>query len=157
LSTDNDRLYTSALFGYLFVKKVIVSSILIASVAVGGWLYQDSDKAPCIEDWIAQTQSFLNSAASSIDNMPISSDQQLQTDQLDEKLQALLPSEDLDLSYIATTDSDQALVSNTNDELLPNLFQNTTDKSTSLSGQVHMDNDDNIIGAEVQVSIPTNL
>ncbi len=157
MSTDNNKPYSSTLFGYLFVKKVIVSSFLIASIAVGGWFYQGGDKAPCIEDWIAQTQSFFSNAASSIDNMPISNDQQLQTDQLDERLQALLPSEDLDLSYIATTDSDQTLVSNTNDALLPNLFQNSTDKSTSLSGQVHMDNDDKIIGAEVQVSIPTHL
>ena len=139
------------------MKKVIFLSFLIASVALGGWLYQGDDKAPCIEDWIAQTQSFLNSAASSLDNMPISGEQPLKTDELDEKLQALLPNKDMDLSYTAAQQGDQANIQRNSDELLPNLFQNSTDKSTSLSGQVHMDDDDNIIGAEVQVSIPTNL
>jgi hypothetical protein len=139
------------------VKKVIFLSFLIASVALGGWLYQKNDKVPCIEDWIAQTQSFLNSAVSSLDNMPITGEQPLKTDDLDEKLQALLPNKDMDLSYTAASQGDQTTIQRNSDELLPNLFQNSTDKSTSLSGQVHMDDDDNIIGAEVQVSIPTNL
>ena len=139
------------------MKKVIFLPFLIAFLAVGGWFYQSNDKVPCIEDWIAQTQSFLSNAVSSIEKMPLPSDDQLKIDQLDEKLQALLPNENMDLSYTAATQSDQAVVENTNDELLPNLFKNTTDKSTSLSGQVHMDEDDKIIGAEVQVSIPTNL
>ena len=129
----------------------------MASVAVGGWLYQGNDKVPCIEDWIAQTQSFLSNAVSSIEKMPIPSDEQLKIDQLDEKLQALLPNENMDLSYSNITQSEQTQVKSADDELLPNLFKNTTDKSTSLSGQVHMDEDDKIIGAEVQVSIPTNL
>ncbi len=42
-------------------------------------------------------------------------------------------------------------------ELLPNLFNPQQNEGTSLSGKVHMDEDDNIIGAEVQVAIPTSL
>ena len=157
LSTDNNKLYICTIFGYLFVKKVILLSFLIASATAGGWFYQGNDDVPCIEDWFAQTQSFFNNAVSSIEKMPTPNNEQLKIDQLDEKLQALLPNENMDLSYSAAPISEQTIVNSADGELLPNLFKNTTDKSTSLSGQVHMDEDDKIIGAEVQVSIPTNL
>lgn len=143
------------------MKKAIFLSLLISGAVFGGWLYQDNETAPRIDDWIAQTRSLFNDAALSLEKMPISDDLSSKQDSLDEKLQALLPNASMDLSYSPASDNQtlasQALASKANKELLPNLFQSKNDKSTSLSGQVHMDEDDNIIGAEVQVSIPTHL
>ena len=127
------------------------------ALGLGGWFYQDTDARPCLEDWITQTQSLFNDASTSIKNLSNSNKTAQPQDNLDDKLQALLPSETVDLSYQPITELEQTLAQGDNPDLLPNLFQSQQQKSTSLSGQVHMDENDNIIGAEVQVSIPTNL
>ena len=127
------------------------------ALGLGGWFYQDSDARPCLEDWITQTQSLFNDATTSIKNLSNSNNLVQPQDNLDEKLQALLPSDSVDLSYQPINAAEQTLAQGDNSDLLPDLFQSQQQKSTSLSGQVHMDENDNIIGAEVQVSIPTNL
>jgi len=127
------------------------------ALGLGGWFYQDTDARPCLEDWITQTQSLFNDASTSIKNLSNSNKTAQPQDNLDDKLQALLPSDSVDLSYQPFSEQEQNLAQGDNPDLLPNLFQSQQQKSTSLSGQVHMDENDNIIGAEVQVSIPTNL
>ena len=127
------------------------------ALGLGGWIYQDTDARPCLEDWITQTQSLFNDASTSIKNLSNSNKPTQSQDSLDDKLQALLPSDSVDLSYQPFSEQEQTLAQGGNPDLLPNLFQSQQQKSTSLSGQVHMDENDNIIGAEVQVSIPTNL
>ena len=139
------------------MKKILVLSILAMALGLGGWFYQDTDARPCLEDWIAQTQSLFNDATLSLKNLSNSNKPPISQDDLDDKLQALLPSDSVDLSYQAIGEQGQTLAQGDNSDLLPNLFQSQQQKSTSLSGQVHMDENDNIIGAEVQVSIPTNL
>ena len=127
------------------------------ALGLGGWLYQDTDARPCLEDWITQTQSLFNDASTSIKNLSSSNKPTQPQDSLDDKLQELLPSDSVDLSYQPFSEQEQTLAQSDSPDLLPNLFQSQQQKSTSLSGQVHMDENDNIIGAEVQVSIPTNL
>ncbi len=127
------------------------------ALGLGGWVYQDTDVRPCLEDWITQTQSLFNDASTSIKNLSSSNKPTQPQDSLDDKLQELLPSDSVDLSYQPFSEQEQSLAQSDSPDLLPNLFQSQQQKSTSLSGQVHMDENDNIIGAEVQVSIPTNL
>ena len=80
----------------------------------------------------------------------------LEEESLDLKLEALLPSSQL-------VSSDQPDLSPKSDSevpdtaLLPDLFQKDEKAGTSFTGQVHTDENDNIIGAEVQVAIPTDI
>lgn len=135
--------------------KKFVSIVIIIIASLGSyWLYQTEDQRPCIEDWAAQTASFFSNAGDFLNNIKLPSPKE--ADPVDEALQALLPSSTIDLRYQAE-DSEIQSIADLETPLLPNLFEKKQDgPSTKVSGQVHTDDDDKIIGAELQVAIPTN-
>ncbi len=141
------------------MKTSFILLTLILSAGAGTWYFQDNLPEPCIEDWAKQTQS-LFTGASAYFFTPEGQDKVDRKDILDQRLQELLPTDNMDLKYhptpkaITTT---TAALDKSHRGLLPNLFNKTKSDGTSLSGKVHMDEDDNIIGAEVEVAIPTNL
>lgn len=128
-----------------------------AAVLLGSLLlWQDQKKDTyCIEEWLANTQDLLKNAGELFSReQPIQQENQ----GLDEELQALLPVESpkqIDWSYKEEVSS-ELTISAQDQELLPNLFDTSQSKGAKLSGQLHMDESDNIVGAEVNVAIPTN-
>ncbi len=143
------------------MKKIIIISIFLILVGTGAHYLQPEEKRPHLTDWLNHTQSLISNAQQFIGTLSgDSAKTKAEHDNLDHKLQALLPSEHMDLNYHAATDASPAVDTIEIKPLstaLPNLFTSETGPSTSVSGQVHMDEDDNIIGAEVKVAIPTNL
>ncbi len=143
------------------MKIALLSFVFVLSAGLIAWCYQDDSSRPCLEDWVTQTQGLFSDASAFVKNLSSPKKNTVINDDLDEKLQALLPSENIDLSYRPEqqkiTQNLQLAVESDSSELLPNLFSPQLDSGTSVSGKVHMDEDDNIIGAEVQVEIPTNL
>ena len=105
-----------------------------------------------MEEWFSQAKDVFSNAAE------VFSFKQNETlpeadEDLNLKMEALLPEPALDLSYIP--DPNAPVIQDVS--LLPDLFKTDQKKpSTQFKGQVHTDENDNIIGAEVQVAIPTN-
>lgn len=115
----------------------------------------DNDK-PCIEEWLGQTKTvFAN--ASSLFKLSSDSDTNDATEEsLDLKLEALLPDTSVELS--SQPDLSPKLEPTIPETaLLPDLFNQTNENSAKIKGQVHTDENDNIIGAEVHVAIPTDI
>ena len=118
------------------------------------WQGQEKDTY-CIEQWLANTQDLIKDAGELFSReQPIQQENQA----LDEKLQALLPAETpAEINWHYEEDVDGNLtVSAKDQELLPDLFDSSQPAGAKLSGQLHMDESDNIVGAEVNVAIPTN-
>ncbi len=145
-----------SLFCYLeFALKIILSFVVIISIICVSLFTQKSEQDEfCIEDWYAQTSSLFQSASSFFSHSGTASQE---TQELDAKLQELLPSANMDLTYhnepheitLGSLKSDQGL--------LPNLFNQPLDLKTQFKGQVHTDDKDNIVGAEFKVSIPADI
>jgi len=116
----------------------------------------NEDDKPCIEDWFAQTQGLFQQAGSMFSFNRNDSIEQIDEESLDLKLDALLPDSPVDVEFqpILTNDSDKRIQDTA---LLPNMFDKKQGPSTEFKGQVHKDENDNIIGAEVEVAIPTDI
>ena len=132
-----------------------------ASVAVFG-LYQDDSQEQHIDEWAKQSVQLFKESARFFSSIETDVDTPPKVDSLDEKLQTLLPSENVDLDYkpdfeetLALADSQTSEISS--DALLPNLFAKQEKSGTSVKGQIFTDEEDNIIGAEVQLAIPTDM
>jgi hypothetical protein len=137
--------------------KAIIAIVVLITVSIGIFIgAQDTKKEICIEDWYAQTSQLFQSASGFFSREGAASDDD---NALDAKLQALLPSDNIDLRY---HNSEPAFESNDlslapTQDLLPNLFNPATDPSTKINGQVFRDEDDKIVGAELNVSIPADI
>lgn len=136
--------------------KFFISIIVIASVTTFAYVsFQTEEKTFCIEDWYAQT-SELFQGASAFFSLPESSEQE--TLEQDIRLQALLPADKIDLHYRSEESAPQIMpLQSSHSGLLPNLFNSKRDPGTQFKGQVHTDDNDNIVGAEVNVSIPADI
>ena len=157
---DNKQPNLSSLgTGFKYVKTAFVLLTLILS---GGYLtshLQDKPTQPHLEDWVQHTLALFTDATqyfrSQAQLTPVT------TGLLDKKLQELLPSENIDFSYHPSSAEPQQPIQLAQDtphgRLLPNFFTRQETASTSLSGKVHTDEDDNIIGAEVQIATPTSM
>lgn len=136
------------------MKKFFLVLFLSLISAAGYWLYQPENDRSCIEDWAAQTSVFFSNAGTFLSNIKLPSPEK--SDTIDDALEALLPSDTIDLRYQPENANVQT-TANLDEPLLPNLFEKKKDGPiTKISGQVHTDEDDKIIGAELQVAIPTN-
>lgn len=109
-----------------------------------------------MQTWLKHTKGLLQGAEDLFSSFKRPQD--------DEKLKELLPPDELDLSYQPSDLNTQVeegsvpLVSqNDARELLPDMFNPVNQPKTSVKGQVHTDENDNIIGAEVQVAIPAGM
>lgn len=140
------------------MKAIIAIFVVVAvSVSVGIFVNVESNKKEiCIEDWYAQTSQLFQSASGFFSSNGTTSHE---ADTLDAKLQALLPTDNMDLSYHSNeVDSGiNPLATGTKQALLPNLFNPTKDTSTQIKGQVFTDEKDNIVGAELNLSIPADI
>jgi hypothetical protein len=139
-------------------------SVFVLSFILVGTLFSlpTEQKEVSIEDWYADTSKLFQSASAFFSRTAQSNDVEIEVEQLslDSKLQALLPSSNIDLSYQSDehTSIITSAASDSQSLLLPDLFKLTNSgPSTQFNGQVHTDNDDNIVGAEVNVSIPTDI
>ncbi len=143
------------------MKKTIITFVFLILVGAGAHYLQPEEKRTQLNDWLSHTQSLMNNAQKIIATLSGDSEKtKTAHDNLDHKLQALLPAEHMDLNYHAATDntlSAETIEVKPLSTALPNLFTSDTAPSTSISGQVHIDEDDRVIGAEVNVAIPTNL
>lgn len=142
---------------YVFVK-VLFSIIIVLILASSGVYFanMNEDDKPCIEDWYAQTQGLFQQAGSMFSFSFDDSAEKTDEESLDLKLDALLPDSRVDVEYqpILSNDADNKIQDTA---LLPNMFDKKQGPSTEIKGQVHKDENDNIIGAEVQVAIPTDI
>jgi len=122
------------------------------------WQGKQEDRY-CIEQWLANTQDLFQNATAIFSGITSpESNQPSETEALDEKLQALLPVEStkqIDWHY-QESDTDITQAENGDSSLLPDLFDETNGAKTTVTGQLHLDEADNIVGAEVNVEIPTN-
>lgn len=115
----------------------------------------DADK-PCIEEWFGQTKEVFANASSLFQK----SDNELlietEEESLDLKLEALLPDSEFNLPNQPNLKPKlEPSISDT--ALLPDLFNQAEENTAKFKGQVHTDENDNIIGAEVHVAIPTDI
>lgn len=133
--------------------KLVLATTLLAGAVV--WYAYPASKKPCIEDWMSHTGTLFESALSVFSSE--SNEPPQAPDSVDERIESLLPNQVIDLSLPR---EDDALSENQGRDpeqaLLPNLFVKKDQPKTQFKGQVHMDENDKIIGAEVQVAIPTN-
>lgn len=146
---------------WVYVKSIVISLLVITIISFAAWLYQSQpSENQHMQTWINSTQDLLQGAKGLFSN--------LEQPEEDEKLKALLPSEQLDLSYrpdptladIEITSQQGSVPSiSISDarELLPDMFNAQAEPGTSVKGQVHTDENDNIIGAEVHVAIPADM
>lgn len=145
---------------WVYVKSIIISLFVITTISLAAWFYQSQPSQNQMQTWINSTQGLLQGAKGLFSNLKQSED--------DEKLKALLPNEQLDLNYRPDPIvSDNAITAQQGSvpsisisdarELLPDMFNAQAEPSTSVKGQVHTDENDNIIGAEVHVAIPANM
>ena len=141
------------------MKVAIVFGVI--TLTLGGlliWQGEQEDKQ-CIEQWLANTKDLFENATAvfsgSGSNLP---EEQSETEVLDQKLQELLPVESTaEINWdVAETDATVNAVREETNALLPNLFNEKNQTKTTVSGQLHLDDSDNIVGAEVNVEIPTN-
>ncbi len=136
--------------------------MLVGIIATGSYFTFQSDVKTqiCIEDWYANTSSLFQSASSFFSSSDASEETKRDQQQLDAKLQALLPTTEIDLSFQSVQQEtiSGSKAANSNDPLLPNLFiKDTPSLGTRFNGLVHTDKDDKVVGAEVNISIPTNI
>ncbi|MFT7108879.1 MAG: hypothetical protein ACI843_000532 [Psychrobacter glaciei] len=136
--------------------------MLVGIIATGSYFTFQSDVKTqiCIEDWYADTSSLFQSASSFFSSSVTSAETKSEQDQLDTKLQELLPTTEIDLSFQSVQQETiiSSITARSNDPLLPNLFiKDTPSPGTRFNGLVHTDKDDKVVGAEVNISIPTNI
>ncbi len=143
------------------MKTALLLLTLILSAGSLTWYLQDEQARPCIEDWANHTQALFTDASQYFRQLSDHKKPVIEEDLLDKKLQELLPTENMDLSYRPQADDVQKPTTLALDKpqsgLLPDMFNDQEEAGTSVSGKVHMDDDDKIIGAEVQVAIPTSM
>lgn len=141
------------------MKSIVISLFVICILGFAAWFYQSQPSQNQMQTWINSTQGLLE-GAKGLFSSPTPSEE-------DEKLQALLPTDQLDLSYRPDESLNSAIAPQQGSvpsisisdarELLPDMFNAQPEPSTSVKGQVHTDENDNIIGAEVHVAIPANM
>lgn len=138
--------------------KTLVFIFIIVLLAGSGFYVFNShnDNKPRIEDWFAQTQGLFQQAGSILSFSPKDSADKSEEESLDLKLEALLPDARIDVEYQPILANDEAEQIN-DTALLPDMFNQSGGPSTEIKGQVHKDENDNIIGAEVQVAIPADI
>jgi hypothetical protein len=142
--------------------KTFISLIFVSIISVGAFfaLQSDAKKQACIEDWYADTTSLFQSASTFFGPSAASNETKNEQQELDTKLQALLPTTEIDLSYQSAPQETiiSLVLPSAQKSLLPNLFiEDVPGPSTRFNGLVHTDKDDNVVGAEVNISIPTNI
>ncbi|MFY0641126.1 MAG: hypothetical protein JXR16_08780 [Bermanella sp.] len=142
------------------MKVLLVSAVIITLTALF-MLFSPSHREDQLDDWAKQSVQLFQDTAHFFSSFK--TDEILSDDTLDEQLQSLLPSETLDLKYAPDIDNNPDIVetqpkSIAPSALLPNLFDvKRTANGTSVKGQIFTDEEDKIIGAEVQLAIPTDM
>jgi hypothetical protein len=142
--------------------KTFISLIFVSILSVGAFFAFQSDatKQACIEDCFADTANLFQIASSFFGPSVASNQTKSEQLELDAKLQALLPSIEIDLSYQSTPQETiiSSISTSAQQPLLPNLFiKQVPGPSTRFNGSVHSDKDNKVVGAEINISIPTNI
>jgi len=143
----------------------IFSAILISTIIVFviGFSISDDKNDEHIDDWAKQTLALFKDTAGFFSSLrPETPDAVDNT--IDDELNALLPSESVDLRYEPNLEETVNLANGESvdvspDALLPNLFE-TKPKSgnaTSVKGEIFTDEKDKVIGGKVQLAIPTDM
>lgn len=152
--------------------KVLIA-LLIIGVGAGIALYQPNKNPNSdLDVWVSKTQSLFSETGQFFSRISLPSessssnteqaDQDPLEDDVDVRLQELLPPErlvlDVDVdSDNASNEQQTVFYKDSNSEPLPNLFiPRTQEQKTAIKGQIFTDENDEIIGAEVQLAIPTN-
>ena len=141
--------------------KVILVSVCIITLTALFVLFSPSQHEDQLDDWAKQSVQLFQDTANFFSSLK--PDEVLSSDTLDEQLQSLLPSETLDLKYEPDINNNPDIVetqpqSIVPSALLPNLFDvKRPTTGTSVKGQIFTDEEDKIIGAEVQLAIPTDM
>tara|TARA_B100001063_G_scaffold246909_1_gene288466 strand:- start:1833 stop:2267 length:435 start_codon:yes stop_codon:yes gene_type:complete len=143
-------------FVKVFLALVFVAGISFIILAIAN----RDDQEQNIDDWAKQSAQLFKDTAQFFSSLP--SEVSKDVEEIDEKLESLLPSDDINLRYEPNLDEtiDVAQgqpVSVAPDALLPNLFDPKEKSGTSVKGQIFTDEKDKIIGAEVQLAIPTDM
>jgi hypothetical protein len=142
------------------VKIFLTFIVVIGLVVVAVGLSKNDNQEQRIDDWAKQSALLFQDTATFLSSLK--SDIPAEVDAIDEKIQTLLPNKSIDLRYEPDLNesinlaNDQPINVGPN-ALLPNLFGAKQKSGTSLKGQIFTDEEDKIIGAEVQLAIPTDM
>ena len=142
------------------MKVILVSAGIITLTALFV-LFSPTQHEDQLDDWAKQSVQLFQDTAQFFSSLK--PEEVLSDDTLDEQLQSLLPSDTLDLKYEPDIDNNPEIVetqppSIAPSALLPNLFDvKRPANGTSVKGQIFTDEEDKIIGAEVQLAIPTDM
>lgn len=123
-------------------------------------LSKNDNQEQRIDEWAKQSALLFQDTAKFFSSLQ--PDTPIEIDEVDEQIQTLLPSQEIDLRYDPNLDSSINLsseqsISVTPNALLPNLFNPKEKSGTSVKGQIFTDEEDKVIGAEVQLAIPTDM
>ncbi|WP_396588857.1 hypothetical protein [Bermanella sp. R86510] len=150
--------------------KVLIA-LLIIGVGAGIALYQpNKNHNSDLDVWVSKTQSlfsetgqFFSRLSLGPETTPVEKREDPLEDEVDVRLQELLPPDrlvlevDQDTPLSSSDEQKTAFYQDPSSEPLPNLFiPRKKDQKTAIKGQIFTDENDEIIGAEVQLAIPTN-
>jgi len=142
------------------VKKILTFVIIISLGVLALGLSKNDNQEKRIDEWAKQSALLFQDTAKFFSSLQ--PDTPIEIDEVDEQIQTLLPSQEIDLRYDPSLDSSINLsseqpISVTPNALLPNLFNPKEKSGTSVKGQIFTDEEDKVIGAEVQLAIPTDM
>lgn len=142
------------------MKKILTFVIIISLGVLALGLSKNDNQEKRIDEWAKQSALLFQDTAKFFSSLQ--PDTPIEIDEVDEQIQTLLPSQEIDLRYDPSLDSSINLsseqpISVTPNALLPNLFNPKEKSGTSVKGQIFTDEEDKVIGAEVQLAIPTDM
>lgn len=142
------------------MKKILTFVIIISLGVLALGLSKNDNQEKRIDEWAKQSALLFQDTAKFFSSLQ--PDTPIEIDEVDKQIQTLLPSQEIDLRYDPSLDSSINLsseqpISVTPNALLPNLFNPKEKSGTSVKGQIFTDEEDKVIGAEVQLAIPTDM
>lgn len=149
------------------MKQVFALACLVGIIGFIVFTPHKQDTTSDWSNWIDQTKTLFEDSGELFKGITQDKDDKSDTntvvapsnDDLDEQLQALLPPEKLNLKVDPMTldDSSIPLETAAEDHQFSNLFEPRVKKpKPALKGKLHTDENNEIIGAEMQLAIPTN-
>lgn len=136
---------------------ITLSAIIFSVIAFQ--VFTSSQQNDDLDEWGQQTLALFKDTAQFFSSFGSSAKPE---DIMDDELKALLPTDTVELRFEPQLDETLEIANGqptdiSPEALLPNLFQAQEKTGTSVKGELFTDKEDKIIGAKVQVAIPTDM
>lgn len=136
---------------------ITLSAIIVSIFAFQ--VFTSSQQSDDLDEWGQQTLALFKDTAQFFSSF---GDKSQPDNILDDELKALLPSDTVELRFEPQLDETLEIANGqpadiSPEALLPNLFEAQEKTGTSVKGELFTDKEDKIIGAKVQVAIPTDM